>query len=287
MCDDATHAEAGKRKVGRKAATKGDDVSTRANDVTSNVGTGVKRSSAQNNVDEPKVCERKHVEAVEGDSAVESATTDCKDDCANIGKAAQDASERLDVSKETSLSETDDANESTSQIDVRNSKTLKIEAEKAPPVESEPTLTSNGTNSLTFGQSRDENGVTVPSEQHSAETEIVKAEKGQSRIGCSALEEVVPESPAAAPQANKRMEESEPTNGNTALATSAAIPTPNDADTAIDIKDGNARSNATLPKEERDVTANNNLASTEDRTRSSGGDVTGQDGADGEGELLR
>ena len=274
-----------KGKGGRKAAPKaetspGDD----ASDATRVDGVEIEMNCAENDADETKVCDTKCTETVEGGSTVESRPTRSDNECStDIGKAAEDASVKHDVNKGREISETAGSDESTLQNDARNSKTLKTETEKGAPVENSTTPRSDGAESKTFAtpesSSCDENNVTAPGARHSAQAETIKAEKSQSRIGGSAPGEVVFEAPAATPQADKSVEDAEPANGNTAVATLAVIPTPNDSDNAIDTEHGDARSDASLPKEERNATTDS-LAPTKDQTRADTDDVTGQDGGE-------
>ena len=275
--DDAVTANIAlaKSKGGRKTTTKKEQSpSIDATTVDSDVSCGdthVIKTNIENSDEEKKAPDTKCTELVDEVVTIESRVTRVSADDekpANVPSLKR-MEESLDISNG---SETTISDEPTSHIgDGADSPIFETESGKDALVE-------NGAESETTTPSVDvschEVDVTYSDEKLSTKFEANNAHKSPSALGWRASEEEVIRAAAAAPQTNQTTEETEPLNGKTAVAPLASMPTPDAADSAIDMEDDCAHGDANLPGEER----NNEAAPAKERTLSD--DDTEQDKAE-------
>ena len=244
-----------KSKCGRKTTTKKEQSpSIDATTVDSDVSCGdthVIKRNIENSDEEKKAPNTKCTELVDEGVTIESRITCVSADVdePTIVPSVNLTAESLDISNGSVRYKATILDESKSFIvDGGDSPILVTESEKDAPIEN---VTDSKTPTPPVDTSCHEDDVTCTKEKPSGQIETNNADKSPSVIGCCAVEEQVIGAAAAAPQANKTAEETEPVNGKTATAPLAAMPTPDDVDSAIDTEDECAHGDAKLPGEER------------------------------------
>ena len=256
--DDAVTANIAlaKSKGGRKTTTKRKEQSPSidATTVDSDVSCGdthVIKRNIENSDEEKKAPNTKCTELIDEVVTIESRITCVSADVdePTIVPSVKLTAESLDISNGSVRYKATILDESKSFIvDGGDSPILVTESEKDAPIEN---VTDSKTPTPPVDTSCHEDDVTCSKEKPSGQIETNNADKSPSVIGCCAVEEQVIGAAAAAPQANKTAEETEPVNGKTATAPLAAMPTPDDVDSAIDTEDECAHGDAKLPGEER------------------------------------
>ena len=244
-----------KSKGGRKTTTKKEQSPTiDATTVDSDVSCGdthVIKRNIENSDEEKKAPNTKCTELIDEVVTIEYRITYVSADVdgPTIVPSVKLTAESLDISNGSVRYKATILDESKSFIvDGGDSPILVTETEKDAPIEN---VTDSKTTTPPVDTSCHEDDVTCTKEKPSGQIETNNADKSPSVIGCCAVEEQVIRAAAAAPQANKTAEDAEPVNGKTATAPLAAMPTPDDVDSAIDTEDECAHGDAKLPGEER------------------------------------
>ena len=270
--DDAVTANIAfaKSKSGQNTTTKKEQSpSIDATTVDSDVSCGdthVIKTNIDNSDEDKKAPDTKCTELV--DESVTSVTADNDEKPPNV-PSVKLSTENPDTDTGAVRCEATISDESTSLIgDGVISPIVETESEKGTP---DVNSTENKTPPPSVDVSCHEDDVTASNEKLSPQHEANNADKSPSAIGCCAPEEPTIGAAAAVPENNKTTEESEPVNGETAVAPLAAMPTPDVAGSAIDREDECANYDANIPREE----CSNGAAPAKDQTQTD--DDTEQD----------
>ena len=268
-----------KNKGGRKTTTKKEQSpSVDATTVDSDISCGdthVIKTNIDNSDEEKKAPDTTCTELV--DESVTSVTADNDEKPPNV-PSVKLSTENPETDTGAVRCEATISDESTSLIgDGVISPILETESEKGTP---DVNSTENKTPPPSVDVSCHEDDVTASNEKLSPQHEANNADKRMA-IGCCAPEEPTIGAAAAVPENNKTTEETEPVNGETAVAPLASMPTPDVAGSAIDREDECANYDANIPREE----CSNSAAPAKDQTQTN--DVAEVASSENRVEILR